>query len=61
MSPLKNRNNKQKSSSHLQLKTSLFTARITRKARKAFLPHRDLNASINIAPCLNDRYGMGER
>ena len=27
-------------------------AKITRKVRKAFLPHRDLNASINIAHAL---------
>jgi transposase len=31
------------------MKASLFTERMARKAREAFLPHRDLNASISIA------------
>ena len=33
---------------------------MARKARKAFLPHRDLNASINIAHALMKGMGWGE-
>jgi len=39
-----------------------FTARITRKVRKAFLLQRDLNASISIArrAMSSARWGRGE-